>query len=167
MTAPKTPSSPPFAAIGACCASGATRRDPWTGEERCMFCGLPVPIQNTAGAALHGQESPDCANEYEEAAETVANQGGTPGRDFPVSAVVLEQIQATPEDFAERVRAYRYALAMKDAPDGDDPPLVMGGQGRDASEVEADAVGTVRLVVLAILSAGILALGVWAAGGGR
>ena len=47
------------------------------------------------------------------------------------------------------------------------PPLVMGGQGRDASEVEADAVGTVRLVVLAVMSAAILALGVWAAGGGR
>lgn len=104
----KTPSSPPFAAISACCASGNTRRDPWTGDERCMFCGLPVPLPNVAGAALHGAESPE-----------------------PV------------------------------------PPPILGGQGRDASEVEADGVSTVRLVVLAVLSAAILALGVWAAGGGR
>lgn len=106
MRAPKTPSSPPFAAIGACCASGNTRRDPWTGDERCAHCGLPVPLPNVAGAALHGAESPD------------------------------------------------------------DPPPILGGQGRDASEVEADAVGTVRFVVLAVLGAAILALGVWAAGGG-
>lgn len=117
----------PLFRLGACCASGNTRRDPWTGDERCAHCGLPVPLpgvpspadlrndprpldyaeaQNVAGAALHGQESPE-----------------------PV------------------------------------PPPILGGQGRDASEVEADAVGTVRLVVLAILSVGILALGVWAAGG--
>jgi hypothetical protein len=49
----------PLSRIGACCASGNVRRDPWTGEERCQHCGLPVPLPNVAGAALHGRESPD------------------------------------------------------------------------------------------------------------
>jgi hypothetical protein len=48
----------PLPRFGACCASGDVRRDPWTGDERCLHCGLPVPLPNVAGAALHGEESP-------------------------------------------------------------------------------------------------------------
>jgi len=95
----------PLSRLGACCASRITIRDPWTGDERCEFCGLPVPLPNVAGAALHGEESP--------------------------------------------------------------LPTVEGGQGREPEDVVDDGDGIVRLVILACLGFAIVAVGVWAAGGGR
>ncbi len=90
----------PLSRLGACCASGDVRRDPWTGDERCLHCGVPVPLPNVAGAALHGEESP--------------------------------------------------------------PPVVEGGQGRDASDLEDDARGILWvLVALAV----VMAVGAWAAAG--
>lgn len=100
----------PLSRLGSCCASGTVvwvRRDPWTGDERCQHCGLPVPLPNVAGAALHGAESPD------------------------------------------------------------DPPPILGGQGRDASEVEADGNGIVWTIAIVWVLGAILVVGAWAAGGGR
>ena len=48
-----------------------------------------------------------------------------------------------------------------------DVPPVLGGQGRDASEVTDDGDGIVRLLIIAGFLAAIVAVGVWAAGGGR
>lgn len=49
----------------------------------------------------------------------------------------------------------------------DFPPPILGGQGRDAGEVEADGDSLVRLLIVACVLAAVFAVGAWAAGGGR
>jgi hypothetical protein len=58
--------------------------------------------------------------------------------------------------------AYPAALHGEESP----PPAFMGGQGRDASEIAADGDGIVRLLIVAGFLFAIVAVGVWAAGGG-
>jgi len=46
-------------------------------------------------------------------------------------------------------------------------PAVAGGQAREPEDVVEDGDGIVRLVILACLGFAVLAVGAWAAGGGR
>lgn len=48
-----------------------------------------------------------------------------------------------------------------------EPPPVLGGQGRDAAEVVDDGDGIVRLLIVAGFLVAAVAVGAWAAGGGR
>ena len=130
--------------FGACCASGDVRRDPWTGDERCQHCGLPVPLPNVAGAALHGAESP----------EAPADRG---------ARLAKSMDRFTVED-VDRMLAY--SRTLPDEPD-DEPPAILGGQGRDASEIEADAVGIAWVIAVVWIIGAILIVVAWAAGGGR
>ena len=130
--------------FGACCASGDVRRDPWTGDERCQHCGLPVPLPNVAGAALHGAESP----------EAPADRG---------ARLAKSMDRFTVED-VDRMLAY--SRTLPDEPD-DEPPAILGGQGRDASDLTDDGDNLVRVLIIAGFLVAIVAVGVWAAGGVR
>jgi len=66
---------------------------------------------------------------------------------------------------AQFARMRARSATLPDAPE--EPPPILGGQGRDASEVVDDGDGIVRVLIIAGFLVAIVAVGVWAAGGGR
>ncbi len=66
----------------------------------------------------HGELPIEYLREYDGAAEHFAKQGTLP--DLMGSPGAIDYINADPEAFEERVRDFKYAIAMEGTPEGDE-----------------------------------------------